>query len=1196
MHFLRHLKVRTKINTGYVVTLVLLVLVASVAVASLYQINASISRLSNHLYRDERLTGNVVTGFLRVQAAAQQYYQHPETLPAYQREYQALTDLLTEARQQMESPDRLALLQTVTAALLDYGRTVEAIQTLIDDRATIDHDTLEPRGAVVEARLETLRQTSQAPADAARIAFLQVRIDALTYLTNGEAQHLPQFETHYRTLQPLLAQLKDSLTTPEAQTSYQELDEALSDYYLAFHALSADYTKQKELADVQLSALSRQILETASAIESSVTAELAAAQQAAAALAARAALIVLGGSGLALVAGAGLNYAISRSITEPLKQVTRRAAEVARGDNTRQLSIDSRDEIGELARAFNTMTGELHGLHAALQASEEQFRALLENSADVILVLAGDGNLRYASPAAERVLGYAPATLLGKPLADYLHPDDTPQLAALWDHARHTPGHAVVTEFRVSYGTSQPRRWCDLEVVGTDLLAQTAVGGLVLNLRDITERKQATLAVQAWQERFATIFRLIPEGITLSTLAEGRFVEVNETFLQMTGHTREDLVGRTFREVNIWGDTDERDKALSRLNRQGWVRWFETRLRRKSGEIFPALFSASLVDIAGEPCLLAAGLDITERKLAEEHLSRTLERLDLATRAARLGIWDWVIPRNELVWDEQMYALYGETKEKFAPTMETWLGSLHPDDRVRAEAEWRMALRGEKDYNTEFRIVCPDGAVRVLRAFGQVTRDAQGTPQRLTGVNLDITDRTLANRLIETQKEQLLIRNRELAAAEAEVRQVNSELEQRIQARSAELRAANEELQLANTALVRAGRLKDEFLANMSHELRTPLTGILGLAEVMDTGLYGELNAKQHRAMQQVQASGEHLLQLINDILDLSKIESGKAELQLAPVLVKEVCQSSLDFVKQMALRKNLQVNLESDALARVVSADGRRLKQMLVNLLMNAVKFTPEGGRIGLTVEGDAVERQVRFTVWDTGIGIPPEKQSLLFRPFVQLDSSLARKYEGAGLGLALVQSMAELHGGWAGVESAGTGLGSRFTITLPWTPEPAPLVWTESQPLESLAAIRSLVPVLGRPPVIVAVDDNALTLNVVTSFLEALDCRVLSCRSGGEALTIFADGATIPRPDLVVLDIQMPDIDGLTVIRHLRTTLPSSTLPIIALTALAMPEDRERCLAAGANDYLSKPVRLGELARTIAGQLEQLRPQARA
>jgi signal transduction histidine kinase/ActR/RegA family two-component response regulator len=524
------------------------------------------------------------------------------------------------------------------------------------------------------------------------------------------------------------------------------------------------------------------------------------------------------------------------------------------------------------------------------------------------------------------------------------------------------------------------------------------------------------------------------------------------------------------------------------------------------------------------------------------------------------------------------------------------VASLHPDDHVQAEAEWRMALRGEKDYNTEFRIVWPDGAVRVLRAFGQVTRDARGVPLRLTGVNYDITDRTLANNLIEAQKEQLIRRNRELAAAEAEVRQVNNELEQRIQARSTELRAANEELKLTNTALVRAGRLKDEFLANMSHELRTPLTGILGLAEVMSSGIYGELTAKQQHAMHQVQASGEHLLQLINDILDLSKIEAGKAELQIAPVLVHEICQSSLEFVKQMAVHKGLQVLFEQDAAARVLSADGRRLKQMLVNLLMNAVKFTPDGGQVGLIVTGDAAQRQIRFTVWDTGIGIPPEKQSLLFRPFVQLDSSLARKYEGAGLGLALVQSMAELHGGFAAVESAGAGQGSRFTITLPWTPAPALPGLPDGDTLEGPTTFRSLIPWLGRPPVIQVVDDNALTLNVVASFLEALDCRVLTSHNGREALAVFADGAAFPRPDLLVLDIQMPDVDGLTVIRRLRTWLPPTLLPIIALTALAMPEDRERCLAAGANDYLTKPVRLGELARAITGQLERLQRQGQA
>jgi signal transduction histidine kinase len=243
------------------------------------------------------------------------------------------------------------------------------------------------------------------------------------------------------------------------------------------------------------------------------------------------------------------------------------------------------------------------------------------------------------------------------------------------------------------------------------------------------------------------------------------------------------------------------------------------------------------------------------------------------------------------------------------------------------------------------------------------------------------------------------------------------------------------EAQRARLAAEEASRGKSSFLANMSHELRTPLNTILGLSEALQDGAYELLNERQSAALHTMEVSGRHLLGLISDILDFSKAEAGQLELDPGPASVAEVCQTSLRLVRELAREKRLEVALDLDDPGMVVIADARRLVQILVNLLTNAVKFTPEGGRIGLIAAPDPANAMVRFTVWDSGLGIAAHNLPRLFQPFVQLDDALSRQYAGTGLGLSLVRRMTEMHGGRVEVESE-PGRGSRFTVVLPWRP----------------------------------------------------------------------------------------------------------------------------------------------------------------
>jgi PAS domain S-box-containing protein len=409
------------------------------------------------------------------------------------------------------------------------------------------------------------------------------------------------------------------------------------------------------------------------------------------------------------------------------------------------------------------------------------------------------------------------------------------------------------------------------------------------------------------------------------------------------------------------------------------------------------------------------------------------------------------------------------------------------------------------------------------------------------------------------------------AAIDAELNKERLTLAQRVNERTVELRATNAKLS-------HALKTKDEFMASMSHELRTPLNAILGMSEVLKEEIYGPLNDKQLKSVEIMEESGRHLLALINDVLDVSKIEADKLELTLKTVSVETICQASLRFIQQTAKKKLLTITENYQHANVTFLADERRLKQILVNLLSNAVKFTPTGGEIGLDVLADSLTRQLDFTVWDSGIGIAPADMDKLFSPFVQLDSRLSREFEGSGLGLTLVQLLAQLHEGSVRVESE-VGRGSRFIVSIPWKMGgPLP----ESPAAPPVRAVGPLHPSLEtgtRQPLLLLAEDNMANVDVISSYLSAKGYKVITAKDGLEAVAY----AKKMQPDLILMDIHLPGIDGLEATRRIRVEDNLAQVPIIALTALAMPGDIERCRAAGMNNYLSKPVSLRALTAAI-------------
>ncbi|MGB1252984.1 MAG: ATP-binding protein, partial [Candidatus Promineifilaceae bacterium] len=307
-----------------------------------------------------------------------------------------------------------------------------------------------------------------------------------------------------------------------------------------------------------------------------------------------------------------------------------------------------------------------------------------------------------------------------------------------------------------------------------------------------------------------------------------------------------------------------------------------------------------------------------------------------------------------------------------------------------------------------------------------------------------------------------------------------------------------------------------------------------------------------------------------------AKMESGQFELDLSPTDVQGLCRSSIELVRPNAEKKQLTIACEIDDRIRLVESDGLRLKQILVNLLSNAVKFTPDQGSVGLDVIGDAQCEWIRFVVWDTGIGVDSADVERVFQPFVQLDGRLARQHAGTGLGLALSRQLAQLHGGKITLESK-PGVGSRFTVTIPWRKLAIPDTFLD------MPELQIDVPLPERRTEILLVEDNEWGVATFQDYLEFKGFEVFVARNGREALD-YVDAST---PDLILMDVQMPIMDGLECTRRLRDRNNTAETPIIALTGLAMDYDRDLCLMAGANEYMAKPVELEQLVSQIQKHL---------
>ena len=514
----------------------------------------------------------------------------------------------------------------------------------------------------------------------------------------------------------------------------------------------------------------------------------------------------------------------------------------------------------------------------------------------------------------------------------------------------------------------------------------------------------------ASEARFRSLFEQTHDAVFMLDL-EGRFLSSNQRAADMFGYTRSEMIGTSFEDSSI--EVEASRQVFSRVLAGEMIPLYERRFRSKNGKILSLEVSVELVkDENGTPLhIQGVARDITARKKTEQALKDAEQQLRKTLDTIPDLIWS-SHPDGTIKYGNQAWLSFtGMTLEQARGN--GWTQAVHPQDRPGAEQKWAEAIHTHSVFEVELRLRRFDGEYRWFLARAHPLLDLQGEVLEWYG---SITD-------IDARKQ-----------AENQLQAAHDLLEQRVQERTLEL-------QMANLALEKAVRARDEFMAAVTHELRTPLTGILGLSDALQLKTYGDLNERQLGALLNIEKSGRRLLRLINDVLEYSRLQSGKTQLEIAPCSLTAVCQAVLRAVEGMAndKKQRLEFRFSADSLCPEgdrIYVDERRLHQILFNLLENAVKFTPEGGRIELVAACLSPERRIKISVSDTGIGMQQEHLPRLFQPFVQLDARLARSHSGTGLGLALVQALVELHGGSVEVQSI-FGEGSCFIVLLPYSQE---------------------------------------------------------------------------------------------------------------------------------------------------------------
>lgn len=799
--------------------------------------------------------------------------------------------------------------------------------------------------------------------------------------------------------------------------------------------------------------------------------------------------------------------------------------------------------IAMLAAIFDRRIAAEVAKAEVIRLNEARFRALEQNASDIIIVVSNHGTINYTSAAVKRLLGYAPEDWQTQNVASLFA--DQNQATQFFTQTLHNPDVDITAEFRLQHLNGD---WRDFELIARNLSTQPEVAGVVITLRDITERKRNDLALRQSEERYRAfiaqsseaIWRLeLEQPIAVTTSEDeqiqqfyeyGYLAECNDVMAQMYGFCcAVEIIG--IRLAQFLTPTEpENIQYLRNFIRSGYRLIDAESLEvDKQGNL--KYFLNNLVGIVADGVLVRAWgtqRDISDRKQVQQALYHSEQRYRSLVEATAQIIWDTT--EGEFVTPQPGWSAFtGQTNDELRGW--GWLNAVHPEDRTLTAQTWRTALAQRTLYEFEHRLRRADGVYRYMSIRAVPVFEKDGSLREWIGVHTDITER----KQVEAEREQLL------------------KIEQ---AARAESEAANQ--------------MKDEFLATLSHELRTPLNAMLGWTTLLRTRKFDQTHIE--RALEIIERNTKSLAQLIEDVLDVSRIITGKLQLNRHPVRLIPVLTAAIETVQPAANAKEIQIQSILDSSVAPVMGDEQRLQQIFWNLIANAVKFTPKGGRVEvrLTISDSSY---AQITVSDTGIGISSEFLPYVFDRFRQADSTTTRSHGGLGLGLAIVRHLVELHGGTVTVDSPGIGQGATFTLNLPLMPIATPTslaIANQTPAANALAGVRALI-----------VDDEPDARELLTTILQEYKAQARAVATVPEALEVLQRW----QPDIIISDIAMPGEDGYSLIQKIRAlTTPDAKIQAIALTAFARKEEQIKALDAGFQTHLAKPVNPHELIAAVA------------